>query len=271
LNLLTQTQASLLIVDQKIKINEAVFAKCSVQALIRSENARLDFIRVVDHFFSPARPTGVHPSAVIAQSAVMGSGVSVGALCSIGNEVKISENTVIYPGVHVYDQVRIGCNGIIHSGTVIGKDGWGYERNETGKLERFPHIGLVEIGDDVEIGANVTVDRAALGTTAIGDGCKINNGTHIGHNVKVDKNTIILPHAYLGGSSKVGERCWVGPKATIRNKIEIGSDVFIGMGAIVTKNVPSGATVMGAPAREVTDQKKLQKYWNQVIAQANQR
>ena len=271
LRLLAQTHASLLIVDRKIPLNEAALAEGWIQALIRSENARLDFIRVVDHFFSPARPTGVHPSAVIAPSAIIGSGVSIGALCSIGNEVKISANTVIHAGVHIYEQVRIGCNGIIHSGTVIGKDGWGYERNEFGELEKFPHIGLVEVGNDVEIGANVVIDRGSLGITVIRDGCKINNGTHIGHNVKISKNTIILPHAYLGGSSRVGERCWIGPKTTIRNKIEIGSDAFIGMGSIVTKNVPNGATVMGAPARELMDQKKLLRYWNKVIAQPAQK
>ena len=106
----------------------------------------------------------------------------------------------------------------------------------------------------------------SLGKTRIGKGCKINNGTHIGHNVEVGEDTIMLPHGYLGGSSKVGKRCWIGPKALVRNGVEVGSDVFVGMGSVVTKNIPDGMTVMGSPAREVEDQKKLMKFWADMIA-----
>jgi UDP-3-O-[3-hydroxymyristoyl] glucosamine N-acyltransferase len=165
--------------------------------------------------------------------------------------------------------VHIGKKSIIYSGTVIGKDGWGYERNKLGKFKKFPHIGTVEIGDDVEIGSNVTIDRGALSKTIVGNGCKINNGTHIGHNVEIGADTIILPLSYLGGSCKVGNRCWLGPCSTVRNQIEIGSDVFIGMGSIVTKNVPNGTTVIGSPAREIQDQKKLLQHWSNIIEQMN--
>ncbi|MBW2037753.1 MAG: UDP-3-O-(3-hydroxymyristoyl)glucosamine N-acyltransferase [Deltaproteobacteria bacterium] len=268
--LLAGTRASLVIIDQIIPIDKGLLAQAGVQAVILSENARLDFIRVLEHFFVPARPSGIDPSAVVAASAAIGKDVFIGAFCCIQGEVEIGEGTVIHSGVHVYERVRIGRDVTIFSGAIIGKDGWGYERNELGKLEKFPHLGSVELGDHVELGAHVVIDRATLGGTMIGNGCKINNGTHIGHNVEVGEDTIILPHCYLGGSSKVGKRCWIGPKTLVRNGVEVGSDVFVGMGSVVTKNIPNGISVMGSPAREVEDQKKLVKHWADVIAESDQ-
>lgn len=267
LDLMARTQASLLIVDRDISIDGVSLAQSGVQAVILSDNARLDFIRVLEHFFTQPRPTGIHLSAVIAPSATIGQNVFLGPLCSIQEEVEIGQGAIIYAGVHIYEQVRIGRNVTIHSGTVIGKDGWGYERNRLGKLEKFPHLGSVEIGDDVEIGASVSIDRGTLGNTVIRNGCKINNSTHIGHNVEIGEDTIILPQVYLGGSSKIGKRCWIGPNATVRNRVEIGSDAVIGMGSVVTKNIPNGVTVMGSPAREIGKQKELLRYWAEVIAQ----
>jgi UDP-3-O-[3-hydroxymyristoyl] glucosamine N-acyltransferase len=266
--LVSKTRASLLLIDRNISIDYPSLEQSTVQAVILSDNARLDFMRVVEHFFAQQRPSGIHSSAVIAYSASIGSDVAVGPLCSIADKVKIGRDSTIFAGVHIYDQVRIGKNVKIHSGTVIGKEGWGYERDKSGKFIRFPHIGGVEIGDDVDIGSNVVIDRGALGNTIIKDGCKINNGTHIGHNVEVGGNTIILPHVYLGGSAKVGEACWIGPCVTVRDHIEIGSKAFIGFGSVVTKNIPNGVTVMGSPAREIEDQKKLLEHWSDIIAQA---
>ena len=266
--LLSKTRASLLLIDKNISIDYPSLEQSTVQAIILSDNARLDFIRVVERFFSQQRPRGIHSSAVIASSASIGSDVAVGPLCSIADKVKIGRDSTFFAGVHIYDQVCIGKNVNIHSGTVIGKEGWGYERDKSGKFIRFPHIGGVEIGDDVDIGSNVVIDRGALENTIIKDGCKINNGTHIGHNVEVGGNTIILPHVYLGGSAKVGKACWIGPCVTVRDHIEIGSKAFIGFGSVVTKNIPNGVTVMGSPAREIGDQKKLLEHWSDIIAQA---
>ncbi|MCK4820043.1 hypothetical protein KA005_30035, partial [bacterium] len=189
LKLLSKTRPSLLLMDRNISIDEANLDQSVVQAVIFSDNARLDFIRVVEHFLAQQRPTGIHSSAVIASSAIIASDVTIGPLCTIDGEVEISADTVIYAGVHIYDHTCIGKNAIIHSGTVIGKDGWGYERNKLGKLEKFPHIGTVKIGNDVEIGSNVVIDRGTLVKTVIGDGCKINNGTHIAHNVEIGEDT----------------------------------------------------------------------------------
>lgn len=267
---LSKTKASLLMVDRNISIDEKALARANIKAVILSDNARLDFMRVVKHFFASPGPTGIHPSAVIAHSAVIASDVFVGPLCTIGEKVEIGEDTVIHSGVHIYDGVRIGRKVTIGSGTVIGAEGFGYERNSLGELEKFPHIGMVQIGDNVDIGSNVSIDRGTLGKTVIGEGCKINNATHIAHNVEIGENTIIMAQVYLGGSLKVGKQCWIGPRATIRDRIQIGSDVFVGMGSVVTKNIPNRVTVMGAPARKIQDQKKLLTHWALVIAQTDQ-
>jgi len=269
LKLLSKTRASLLLIDRIMSIDEVNFDQSVVQAIILSDNARLDFKRVVDRFFASQLPSGIHSSAVIAPSASIGADVSVGPICSIADKVKIGRDSTIFAGVHIYDQVCIGKNVSIHSGTVVGKEGWGYERDKSGKLIRFPHLGSVEIGDDVDIGSNVVIDRGALVNTIIKAGCKINNGTHIGHNVEIGENTIILPHVYLGGGAKVGKGCWIGPCVAIRDRIEIGAEVFVGFGSIVTKGVPDGVEIMGAPAREIGDQKKLLKHFSHVITQSN--
>jgi len=270
LELLARTQASLVILDRTIA-DEAVMAESDIQAVILSDNARLDFSRVMTHFFDKERPAGIHPTAVIASSAKLGRDVYIGPLCSIGEKAEIDVETVVHSGVHIYGQVYIGRHVTINSGTVIGKDGWGYERNKQGRLEKIPHFGVVRIGNSVDIGANVSIDRGTLEDTVIADGCKINNATHIGHNVEIGEDTIVLPHVYLGGSSKVGSRCWIGPHTTVRNGIHIGSYVCVGMGSVITKDIPSGVTVMGAPARESEDQKKLMAHWADVISKSNQR
>lgn len=267
LDLLAQTEASLLIVDKNIPIDKTTLSHSNVQAIILSDNARLDFIRVVEKFFTPKTPAGINPSSVIAPSAVIGPDVFIGPLCTIGAGVEIGAQTVIHAGVHIYDHVKIGRNVIINAGTVIGADGFGYERNEEGKLEKFPHVGGVTIEDDVEIGNNVSIDKAVLSITVIKKGCKINNFVHIAHNVQIGENSIIMASVYLGGSVKIGDQCWISPHSILRDRIQIGSNVFIGMGSVVTKNIPDNITVMGSPAREVSEQKKLLKHWAEVINQ----
>lgn len=137
-------------------------------------------------------------------------------------------------------------------GTVIGKDGFGYEWDGE-KHVKFPHLGDVIIGKDVEIGANTCIDRAALEGefTVIGDGTKIDNLVHIAHNVKIGEGCLIVAGSVIGGSCVIGDRCYIGIGAMIKNKVKIGNDVTIGMGAVVLKDVPDGWTVVGNPAKRL--------------------
>jgi UDP-3-O-[3-hydroxymyristoyl] glucosamine N-acyltransferase len=163
----------------------------------------------------------------------------------------VGDRTTIHAGVHIHGPARIGADVTIQAGTVIGASGYGYERAEDGTLEPFPQIGGVEIGDGVEIGANVCIDRAALGTTRIGARTRIDNLVHIAHNVQIGADCAVIANAMLGGSTQVGDRAWIAPSATIREQRRIGEDATVGLGAVVLASVPPGATVVGNPARDI--------------------
>lgn len=259
--LLTKTYASLLILDRTIPLDETALSKAGVKAVIITKNARLDFIRVVKHFFDQSRPVGIHPSAVIAPSALIASNVYVGPLCTIGERVEIGERSVIFAGVHIYDRVQIGKNVTIHAGSVIGADGFGYERNEANELEKFPHVGGVLIEDDVEIGANTCIDRATLGDTRICQGACIDNLVHIAHNVRVGRHAVVIANAMIGGGTRIGDFAWVAPSACLRDRISIGDSSFVGLASLVTKDVPNGETVLGSPARRLEENKRLLAHW----------
>lgn len=263
-DLLARTHAGMLIVERSIPLDRDALAQAGVAVVVLSDNARLDFIRVIERFFAAPRPTGIHPSAVIAPSAVLAPDVFVGPLCSIGAQVEIGAGAVIFAGVHIYDRVRIGRNVTIHAGTVIGADGFGYERNAEGALEKFPHLGGVVIEDEVEIGANTCIDRGALSDTRICQGARIDNLVHIAHNVHIGRHAAVIAHAMIGGGTHIGDYAWIAPSACVRDRIKIGAQVVVGLGALVTKDLPDGVTVAGAPARELAEQKRLLAHWAEV-------
>jgi UDP-3-O-[3-hydroxymyristoyl] glucosamine N-acyltransferase len=265
--LLAQTHAGLLILNRELPRDEIALTQTGVRALILSENARLDFMRAVQHFFAPPRPTGCHPSAVVAPSSIIADDAYVGPLCSIGEGVQIGNATVIHAGVHIYDGVRIGRNVTIHAGTVLGADGFGYERNEAGQLEKFPHVGGVVIEDNVEIGANTCVDRGTLGDTLICEGARIDNLVHVGHNVRVGRHAAVVADVMIGGGTSIGDYAWVAPSACLRDRIRVGQRAVVGLAALVTRDVPDGVTVMGAPARPQSEQKRLLERWNRAAAE----
>lgn len=209
-----------------------------------SPNPRLEIIRVVERFFSARPPAVVHPTAVLSADAVLGSDVSVGAGATIGR-AKIGRGTRIGTGAHVLDDVTIGEDCVVFPGAVIGADGFGYERDDSGVPRKFPHIAGVRIGDRVEIGANACIDRGALSDTVIEDDVKIDNLVHVAHNVRLGRGTMIAANAVVAGSSVLGERVWVGPSATISDGITVGDGASVSLGAVVTRDVEPGQRVTG--------------------------
>lgn len=226
------------------------------RTLIMVDAPRLAFVRVVEAFFTPTKPWGIHPAAIIDPTAVLGRDVYVGPGASIGACV-VGDGSVIHAGVRLQDGTRIGKNVIIHPGTVIGADGFGYERDDDGALVKFPHLGGVQIEDDVEIGANVCIDRGALVDTLVRTGAKIDNFVHIAHNVVVGQHAAVIAHAMIGGSTTIGDYAWIAPSACVRDGLTIGERAVVGLGAVVVKDVGDGETVMGAPARDAAEYKRL--------------
>jgi UDP-3-O-[3-hydroxymyristoyl] glucosamine N-acyltransferase len=232
------------------------------KTLIVTQNPRLHFLRIVQHFFVPPKPQGIHPSAVIDPEAVIDPTAYIGPLTYVGKS-EIGSNSVIMGHVYIYDDVKIGRNVTIHAGTVIGADGFGYERNAEGELEKFPHVGGVVIEDDVEIGSNTSIDRGTLGNTILRTGSKIDNLVHIAHNVVVGRHAVVIAHALIGGSTIIGDQAWIAPCACVRDKLTIGQSSIVGLGAVVVKDVADNVTVMGNPAYPSDDYRKMLKVLKQ--------
>lgn len=225
------------------------------KTLLLVDKPRLWFIRVFREFFTLPPPKGIHPTAVIEGNVKLGKDVYIGAYTTTGNNVTIGDKTIIYSGVRIYDNVKIGQDVIIYSNCVIGADGFGYAENEKGEFEKFPHIGGVIIGDRVELGASVCIDRGTLSNTMIGDGTKINNLVHIAHNVQIGTNCVIAAQAMISGGVKIGDNSWIAPCVCIRDYVEIGRKALLGMGAVVIKPVPMNDVVVGVPAKSIKNKK----------------
>ncbi|MDP9203657.1 MAG: UDP-3-O-(3-hydroxymyristoyl)glucosamine N-acyltransferase [Gemmatimonadota bacterium] len=248
--LLGSTHAGVVICSPEISATQLPQLRST---LITTDQPRLAFIRVVADLFANEAPRGVHPTAVIDSSVRLPSAIYVGPLTTIGPKCSIGNGTVIHGGVHIYSDTQIGANVTIHAGTVIGADGFGYQRNDDGRLEKFPHLGGVIIEDDVEIGANTCIDRGTLEPTLIREGAKIDNLVHIAHNVDVGRHAAVIAHAMVGGGTRIGDYGWVAPCACLRDGISIGAKATVGLGAVVTRDVPDRATVMGSPARDAAE------------------
>ena len=225
-----KTRATLIIADHNADVSDNYKG-----VIIRSDNARYDFMRVLSHFFAspPTCIQNIHPSAVI------------------GKNVKLGQNVTIYANVTIYDNVTIGDNCIIHSGCVIGADGFGFERDTDNKPFKFPHVGGVVIENNVEIMGLTHVARGTLGNTIIGEDTKIDGQCHIAHNVKIGKRCLITAGVTFAGSVIVGNDVYIAPACSIINKVKIGDNAFIGMAAFVKSDVKAGQTVVGSPARPI--------------------
>ncbi len=213
----------------------------------------------------PTFQSGIHSSAVVAEDAKIGDAVYIGPCCVIepgvivgegsvivantyiGHSTAIGEGCKIYSNVTIREYTKIGDRTIIHSGTVIGSDGFGYT-NEKGKWIKIPQVGVVEIGNDVELGSNVSVDRARFGKTIIADGVKIDNLVQIAHNVEVGENTAMASQVGISGSTKVGCNVMLGGQVGLSGHIEIGNKVVVLAKSGVHNDVPDGEVIFGTPA-----------------------
>ena len=239
------------------------------RTVIRVAEPRTAFARAMSRFYPTAElKPGVHATAVVGKDvelgalvyigphAVIGDGTrigvatSIGAGCVLGKRVALGEGCMLHANVTVYDNVDIGRGAILHSGAVIGADGFGYVM-EHDRWHKFPQVGRVEIGDFVEIGANSCVDRAALGVTSIGEGTKLDNMVHVGHNCRIGRHVVVAAQTGFSGGvvvedyAVVGGQVGIGDKARIESRAVLGS----GCGVLTSKIVRSGETVWGTPAR----------------------
>ncbi|MBU1281935.1 MAG: hypothetical protein KJ989_14175 [Gammaproteobacteria bacterium] len=233
--LFEKTAASLIVVDATIELSPKPSA-----CIVRVDNPRLFFCEFLASVASREKAV-VSELASIHPSAVIGEGTSIGDFVSIGERVVIGSNCLIADNVTILSDVRIGNRVNLAPGVVIGVDGFGYERRKDGSLIKFPHIGDVCIGDDVDIGGNTVVDRGALGSTVIESGVKIDNLVHISHNVHIEADCVVIANAMVAGGVKVGKGSWVGPSANILDRTSVGANSFVGMGVSVIKDLPEGS------------------------------
>jgi len=245
IKLVTKSSATLTICHPSLK-NDLLKRKSNY---IFVDNPRYWFILCMKKFLIKDRLEGLHPTAIV-ESKIPKS-VYVGPHSYLEKNVKIGKNTTILSNVHIHENTSIGQNCIIDSGSVLGSDGFGYERNRSNKIEMFPHSGGIKIEDDVEIGANVCIDRGTIKNTIICKGTKIDNLVHIAHNVKIGKNCSIVANSLVAGSCILGDNVHVAMSVTIRDYVKIGKNSIIGMGSVVTKNIPPNVTVMGVPAKQI--------------------
>jgi UDP-3-O-[3-hydroxymyristoyl] glucosamine N-acyltransferase len=209
--------------------------------------------------------TSIGPYAVIGEDAHIGTGTQIGAHSVIGAGCWIGENCRIHPRVTLYARVRIGHRVEIHSGAVIGADGFGYAQGE-GKYWKFPQAGIVEIADDVEIGANTTIDRGSLDDTRIAEGVKLDNLVHIGHNCQIGAHTVIAAQAGLSGSCIFGKNVVVAGQAGFGERCKLEDGAIIGgqSGVLGGKTIRSGETVWGTPARSLEKFKHLFAWYSRL-------
>ncbi len=273
LKFLTETKATCLIVPKDF----AIPAESNVSSFILVDNPYSAFVKLL-RVFVPERkyPEGfIHPSAtidsssVISPTAYIGAGCVVGANCNIGDSsvltanitlydsVAVGNNCIVHAGVVCYHDTEIGNNAIIHAGSVIGSDGFGYDESTDGSFTKVPQVGNVVIGNDVEIGANCTIDRAMVGSTVIGDGVKLDNLVHIAHNVIVGDNTAIAAQTGISGSAKLGARNRIAGQVGVVGHLETTDDVIVHAQSGVAKSITSSGHYFGSPAKNHGEELKI--------------
>ena len=271
---LTETRASAVIIDERSGVSPSI-------PYIKTIDAYYGFLQAFLMFHPTQRllEPGIHSSAVIEESANLGTENTIGANVYIGanvqignncqifpncvilNDSRIGDNCILYPLVSIRENCQIGNNVIIHNGAVIGSDGFGFVPFQ-GKFHKIPQIGRVVIEDDVEIGANVTIDRATMGETVVKSGVKLDNLVHLAHNVVVGNNTVMAAQTGISGSTRIGKNVMIGGQVGTVGHITIGDRVQIGAQSGVAKSIPEGEVVFGYPARPIMKTKRIEAALN---------
>lgn len=246
---------------------------------IEAEKPNTAFQKIVEKYFNytpllenTRTNFSLHPSAKMGENCIIGDNVVISENCIIGDNViifhncvilenvKIGNNSIIYPNVTIRENTVIGNNVILHPGVVLGADGFGYSQDENKVYTKIPQIGNVVLEDNVEIGANTTIDRAALGSTIIKKGSKIDNLVQIAHNVSVGENTVISAQTGISGSTKIGNRCIIAGQVGTVGHIEIKDDIIIGAQSGISKSLIKPGMYFGYPAKEISVSRRLESH-----------
>ncbi|HTJ28104.1 MAG TPA: UDP-3-O-(3-hydroxymyristoyl)glucosamine N-acyltransferase [Candidatus Limnocylindria bacterium] len=268
------SRAAAVLTDEALLEDGASYPK-PILAVASSRVALAALLRSLE----PPQPHGpaVHPTAVVDPSASVGAQVWIGPHVTIGARARIGERSVLHAGVTIGEDVVVGADALFHprayvadrcvvgervvlqAGAVIGSDGFGWAFLD-GRLVKIPQIGIVTLGDDVEIGANTCVDRAQTGVTAIGEGTKIDNLCQIGHNSRIGRHTAIAAFAGMAGTTIIGDYCRIGGQTGFKGHIRIGNQVTIAAGSTIWGDIEDGAYVSGRPVQNHRDEVRLQAY-----------
>jgi UDP-3-O-[3-hydroxymyristoyl] glucosamine N-acyltransferase len=246
---------------------------------IEVEDPSQAFSRLVVRYFSPEfflsgidKSASIHPSAEIGKNAAIGKNVVISSGCKVGENTKIfhntvllenveiGSNTVLFQNVSIRENCKIGSNNIIHPNTVVGSDGFGFFRDSQGVYQKIPQIGNVILQDKVELGSNVSIDRAALGSTVIGKGVKIDNLVQIAHNVTIGENTVISSQTGISGSTKIGKGCIIAGQVGIVGHIEVTDNVVVLAKSGISKNITKPGYYYGVPVKELKVSRKLEAH-----------
>ncbi len=270
---LASTQASLVIVHHSVPVDEFI----PKTSFLKVKDPYSAFVFLLQKFVQPRviASMGIASSASIGEGVTIGEGVSIGDYavigdrCTIGNncivgahtvllhDVVMGDDTTLFPSVTCYDGTRIGKRVVIHAGSVIGADGFGFAPQSDGTYVKIPQMGIVEIGDDVEIGANSTIDRATMGSTVIGRGVKIDNLVQIAHNCTIGEDTVIASQAGISGSVTVGRHCLIGGQAGFAGHLELADNIQVAAKTGISKSfLQPGIALRGTPAQPMRDQLK---------------
>jgi UDP-3-O-[3-hydroxymyristoyl] glucosamine N-acyltransferase len=260
---------SAILCENRIFVNDPQNAFSKLLELIEGQKPKivpiLDSKASIHYQAKLGAGVAVGPFTVLEKGVLVGEGTVIGAQCYLGENVRIGRNCLIYPQVVIRENCEIGDRTIIHSGTVVGSDGFGFTTEEkTGRHRKIPQLGRVVVQEDVEIGANVTIDRATVGETLIGAGTKIDNLVQLGHNVKIGRGCLIISQAGISGSTSLGDYAILAGQVGVAGHLKIGDGAVIGAKSGVMADVGSKETMFGFPARPRREAFKLQALYGKL-------